>query len=164
MNFFVSGILLVSAEHSNTYIHYMKSVIIVFCLFAVTGIYGQHSVFGKWTTIDDNTGKPRSIVEVYEKNGKLYGKVIKIYYRDGEKEDPVCHLCSKSDSRYMKKVIGMDIFSGLTKNDDEWENGTILDPDNGKEYDCKVWLEDGKLQVRGYISIFFRTQTWIPYK
>jgi uncharacterized protein (DUF2147 family) len=47
---------------------------------------------------------------------------------------------------------------------DEWEDGTIMDPDNGKVYDCKLWVEDGKLKVRGYVAFFFRTQTWVRGK
>ena len=58
----------------------------------------------------------------------------------------------------------MEIIRAMEKDDDEWEDGTIMDPKKGTVYDCKMWVEDGKLQVRGYIAFFFRTQTWLPYK
>ncbi|HRT54643.1 MAG TPA: DUF2147 domain-containing protein, partial [Flavobacteriales bacterium] len=58
-------------------------------------------------------------------------------------------------------VLGMEIIRDMVKDDDEWEDGTILDPENGKVYDCKLWLEDGKLMVRGYVAFFYRTQEWV---
>jgi uncharacterized protein (DUF2147 family) len=56
----------------------------------------------------------------------------------------------------------MEIIDGLTRDGDEWNSGTILDPEDGKEYRCKIWLEDGELKVRGYLYFFYRTQSWLP--
>lgn len=65
------------------------------------------------------------------------------------------------DSRKDQPVLGMEIIKDLEQNDDEFEDGTILDPNNGKIYDCKIWLKDeNTLNVRGYIMFFFRTQEW----
>ena len=44
---------------------------------------------------------------------------------------------------------------------EEWKDGTILDPENGSVYDCKLWVEGGRLKVRGYVAFFYRTQTWV---
>ena len=46
---------------------------------------------------------------------------------------------------------------------DVWEGGKILDPENGKEYTLRLTpIEDGKkLEVRGSIAFFGRTQTWV---
>lgn len=118
------------------------------------------SIVGKWKTIDDETGKPKSIVEIFMKDGKAYGKIIKLFREPGEDPDPVCDDCT--DYRKDKKVIGMTIITDMVQDDDEWEDGEILDPKNGKIYDCRLWVEDGKLMVRGYIAFFFRTQTWLP--
>lgn len=117
---------------------------------------------GKWKTIDDETGKPKSVVEIYEKNGKFYGKVIKLFRAPGEDQNPSCKDCS--GDRKGQKILGMEIVRGLKKDGTEYSGGTILDPKNGKVYDCKMWIENGKLQVRGYVAFFFRTQTWLPYK
>ena len=57
--------------------------------------------------------------------------------------------------------MGLQIIDGLIPKKNQWKDGEILDPNNGKTYDCKIWLEDKKLQVRGYIGFFFRTQVWI---
>ena len=129
-------------------------------LFSISStLLGQ--VTGRWVTIDDETGKKRSVVEITERNGKLYGTVVKLFREPNEEQDPVCKECDEKDDRYNKKVIGMEIIRGLVKDGDEWGDGTILDPKNGSVYDCKIWLEDGKLQLRGYVAFFFRTQTWV---
>jgi uncharacterized protein (DUF2147 family) len=62
----------------------------------------------------------------------------------------------------MKKVIGLEVIRNMVCDGSEWEDGDILDPENGKVYRCKLWVENGKLQVRGYIAFLYRTQTWLP--
>lgn len=119
-------------------------------------------VLGKWNTIDDETGKKKSVVELYKDGDKLYGKIIKLFRSPDEDPDPVCDKCDKDDPRYNKKIEGMVILEGLEWDDDEWDDGTIMDPKNGKVYSCKLWLKDGELQVRGYMgfSLIGRSQTW----
>lgn len=124
----------------------------------------QLSVIGKWKTIDDNTGKERSVVEIFEKGSKVHGKVIKLYREKGEDPDPVCDECDEDDDRYKKKIIGMEIIRDMLKVGAELAEGTIMDPDNGKIYRCKIWVEGNELKVRGYLGPFYRTQTWLPVK
>lgn len=120
-------------------------------------------ISGQWKTIDDETGKAKSIVQIYKKtDGKLYGKIVKLFREKGEDPDPICDDCT--DYRKNKKIIGMEIITGLEQDGNEWyADDAILDPANGKIYDCKIWLEpsdNSVLNVRGYIGWFFRTQTW----
>ena len=133
--------------------------LLVACLLISTSLYSQ-TIVGKWKTIDDNSGEERSIVEIYEKGGKIYGRIIKLFRKPGEDPDPVCDECEKSDPRYNKKIICMDIITGMVKSGSEYDDGDILDPENGKVYKCKLWLENNELKVRGYWGPFFRTQTW----
>jgi uncharacterized protein (DUF2147 family) len=131
----------------------------IFLLFAGIQTGQAQSITGKWKTFDDETGDAKSIVEIYEKNGKIYGKIIEILEKG--KEDKTCDKCkgSKKD----KPVKGMVIIEGLSKDGDNWEDGTILDPRNGKEYKCRISLENSdKLKVRGYlgVSLLGRTQYW----
>ncbi len=125
----------------------------------------QKDITGLWKTIDDETHQPKSVVKIYIKDGKLYGDVVKLFRKPGEDPDPVCDKCDEDDPRYNKKVLGMTIITGLEhdEDDDVWEDGDILDPKKGKTYDCKLWLENGKLQVRGYVLFFHRTQEWLRY-
>ena len=120
----------------------------------------SQSITGKWKTIDDETGKPKSIVHIYEQGGKYYGKILKLFRGPDEDPDPVCEECE--GSRKNKKIVGMVIVNDMVQDEDEYEDGTIIDPANGNEYRCKMWLEDGKLMVRGYIAFLYRTQTWLP--
>lgn len=134
----------------------MRTLLFSLSVTFVTLLSAQ-DIAGRWVTIDDNTGKQRSVVEITVANGKATGRIVEIF--DKAKADKTCDACT--DDRKGKKVLGMDIIRNMVNNGDEWEDGTIMDPDNGKIYDCKLWLEDGKLQVRGYVAFFFRTQTWI---
>lgn len=133
-----------------------------FCLTALFTL-AQSSIVGKWKTVDDNSGDPRSIVEILERNGKIYGKIIKLFPKPNEDPDPVCDKCNPEDARYNKKVIGMEIIREMSKEEEEYSAGNILDPEVGKIYRCKIWLENEELKVRGYIGPFFRTQTWLKH-
>lgn len=125
----------------------------------ITGLAAAQSPVGKWKTIDDETGKPKSVVEIFEKDGKLYGRIAELL--NPSEPNPKCDECPKGDDRYNQPVLGMEIIRGLQKDGDEWEDGTVLDPEKGKIYDCKIWLEDeNTLRLRGYVAFFYRTQTW----
>jgi uncharacterized protein (DUF2147 family) len=120
------------------------------------------SVIGKWKTIDDETMKPKSVVEIYEKDGKIYGKIVKLFREPEEEQNPVCTACTGKLKG--QPIIGMQIINGLEKDGEEYEDGTIFDPSKDKTYNCKIWLEnDDTLAVRGYVMMFFRTQTWERY-
>ena len=134
----------------------MKNFILVILLGASFGLFSQSPV-GKWNTYDDETGENKSVIQIYKVGNKLYGKVLIIHNK--EKASKTCELCS--DDRKKKPVLGMIIIKKLAKDGKEWSDGEILDPENGKTYDCTIWLEgDDVLKVRGYIGWFYRTQTW----
>ncbi|HZH86644.1 MAG TPA: DUF2147 domain-containing protein [Brumimicrobium sp.] len=120
----------------------------------------SQTIEGIWETYDDASGELKSEVKIYIKDGKLYGKIIKLYNLDVDPKDAKCELCT--DYRKDKPVIGMLVMTGLKKSGEEWVgNSALLDPNNGKSYDAKIWLEgNNKLAVRGYIGWFFRTQYW----
>lgn len=118
---------------------------------------------GSWTTVDDDTGNPKSVVEIYKtRDGKLAGRVVEVLQSE-QGENPVCKECE--GDRAGKPIEGMVIMWGLERDGETWENGKILDPANGKVYSVKVTpIDDGqKLEVRGFIgfSLLGRTQTWI---
>ncbi len=138
----------------------MKKITFVFALTVLCslGLYAQ-KVTGKWKTIDDETGEARSIVEIYERDGRVFGKIVEILNDD--KKDAKCEECPGADKD--KPIQGLEIIKGLVKEDDEWTDGKILDPVHGKLYKCYIALENpDKLKVRGYIgfSLLGRTQYW----
>ncbi len=143
----------------------MKTIFFSLTVLLISFQIDAQSIEGRWKTIDDNSGKERSIVEIYKKGNKYYGKILNLFREPGEDPDPICDKCDEDDSRFKKKVIGMEIIQEMEfdEKDNEYVNGTILDPENGNVYDCKLWIgDDGNLKVRGYVAFFFRTQTWLP--
>ena len=121
----------------------------------------SQSCIGKWITIDDETGKQKSIVELYKQNDKLYGKITYLFPREGRGPNPKCTKCS--DDRKDEPLVGLQIVRSLKWNGGSWDGGTIVDPENGKTYDVKMWVDtenSNRLNVRGYIGPFFRTQQW----
>ena len=140
-----------------------KLFFVILLFFCATVFSFSQSVIGKWKTIDDETGQAKSILEIYEVKGKIYGKVIEIL--DVAHKKSVCFKCSGSDKN--KPILGMVVIKGLTKDGNEYNNGNIIDPKNGKSYKCYITLENiDKLKVRGYIgfSLFGRTQYWYRIK
>ena len=125
--------------------------------------FAQDSPVGKWRTVDDSTGKVKSIVEIYQtSDGSLAGKVLQVLNSD-KGPNPLCDACK--GARHNQPVVGMVIAWGLRHEGRSWKDGRIIDPDNGKEYSVKVTPMGGgkKLEVRGYlgVSLLGRTQTWI---
>lgn len=145
-NFFAKNILLVSMQ----------------LVFSVSAWAQSASPVGKWKTIDDETKQPKSIVEISETQGKLSGKIVQLFRKPEEDQNPKCDKCTgdKKD----QPILQMEIIEGMTQDGDVWSGGHILDPKNGKTYKCKIKVVDGgkKLEVRGFIgfSLLGRTQVW----
>jgi uncharacterized protein (DUF2147 family) len=127
----------------------------------------QSPILGTWKTIDDegpNKGKASSYIEIFEKNGVYSGKITKLLI---DPPDKVCDKC-KGDLK-KKPLIGMIILKDMKKTGNvdkeagpEYAGGTILDPDSGDIYKCKIWVKDDVITARGFIgiSLFGRSQEW----
>jgi uncharacterized protein (DUF2147 family) len=135
---------------------------VAIALVAAAGLaHAQATPVGLWKTIDDDGKTEKSLVRIAESGGVLSGKVEKLF--DAGKQDSKCDKCT--DARKDKPVVGLTVIEGMKKagDDDHWEGGHILDPNNGKTYRLRLTPKDGgkKLEVRGYIGPFFRNQTWL---
>ena len=121
----------------------------------------QMSPVGTWHTMDEKTGEIKSHIVISESGGVVSGKIDKVLRKDA-KPDAVCDECS--DDRKGKPIVGLEIIRGAKKaaGKDVWEDGKILDPENGKNYTLRLTPIEGgkKLEVRGSIGPFGRTQTW----
>lgn len=142
---------------------FFKSSAVV-ALLAAGSSFAQMTPVGTWHTIDDKTGEAKAEIQIVDKDGALSGRVVKSLRNDPNAKK-TCEDCK--DDRKGQTIIGMEIIRGV-KPDASGENlwasgGKILDPENGKDYTVKmVPLEGGKkLQVRGYIGPFYRTQVWL---
>lgn len=117
------------------------------------------SVQGTWVNIDDETGVEKSEITLYIENGKLYGKIERLLLP--EDQGKVCEKCKGKEKN--QPIEGLIIVKGLVKDGEVWTDGKILDPANGKSYDCTIKLDDSNtLNVRGYLGFSFigRSQVW----
>lgn len=135
-----------------------KNTLFIALLFLGTSLQAQ-TIFGKWKTINEDTGKPNSIIEIYEEDGEIFGKVVMIL-KEGDRD----RLCNDCEGKLKNQPIeGLELMRGLKKNGDEYSGGVITDPQSGKEYKVKIWVDKNnpdRLKVRGYIAFFYKTETW----
>jgi len=143
----------------------MKRIIFIvplILLWSVSLVFAGGSPVGKWKTIDDETKKETAIIEIYEANGKIYGKIIQLLQEKDGGAGKLCEKCTGADAN--KPLIGMVIVKDMKQDGDEYSGGTIMDSKKGKTYKCKMEVIDGgnNLKVRGFIgvSLMGRTQTW----
>ena len=144
-------------NRTNTYKHMKKIFFLLILLISSTT--NAQSILGKWKSINEETNKEESIIEVFQKDGKVYGKIIQLL--DPKKKGAVCLKCTGENKN--KPVKGLVIINGLKKDGDEWSGGKVLDPKNGKEYKCYITLQDkNTMKLRGYVgfSMFGRTAYW----
>lgn len=135
--------------------------IIVILLISQFGF--SQSILGKWKTVDDISGKEKGMVEIFEKSGVFYARIIEIFEADHKNKK--CTLCTGDDKD--KPFLGLIIIRGLRKDGDEYNGGKVVDPKIGKYYKCYLQLEEkDKLKVRGYIGVplLGRTQYWYRVK
>ena len=123
--------------------------------------WAQMSPVGLWRSVDDKTGEAKAEIRIAETSGVLNGRIEKSLKKDA---DPVAICIECKDDRKGKAIAGLEIIRGVKKADDRevWEGGKILDPENGKEYRASLTPIDGgkRLEVRGFLGPFWRTQTW----
>jgi uncharacterized protein (DUF2147 family) len=162
-------------------IAHLFSIVAVGCLmFMSSSISAQVSVNGKdcvgtWKTVDDETERTKSHVEIYKRGNKYYAKIVKLLdertLKDSGKkrfEDIKCEKCP-ADRGQGKPLYGLEILWDMDKASDKWKGGSIMDPKKGKVYTCTMWMDDSdkagdRLFVRGWVGFFFRDQTWYRIK
>ena len=135
--------------------------LLTFIATAAAGVaFAQGTPLGLWRSVDDKTGEAKAEIRIVENAGALTGRIEKTLKKDAK---PTCEECR--DERKGQAIQGLEIIRGAKKAEgqDVWEHGKILDPENGKEYTLKLAPIDAgqKLQVRGFIGPFYRTQTWV---
>jgi len=143
----------------------MQKFVLLFSLLLFTFVLSAQnsSPLGLWKTIDDETKEAKSHMELYEKNGKVYGKITKLLLKPA---DTVCEKCKGEKAN--KPLIDMILIDGLVKSGEQWKGASILDPVTGNYYDCTIWLSESnenELKVKGkHWTGLSRTQTWYRIK
>src|SRR6056297_299201 len=140
---------------------YPSKFVVLICIICFGQSLSAQSVFGKWKTIDDRTGNPKGIINIYEKDDLMYGYVEDIL--EPGKENAKCIKCEGELKN--KPVEGMEIITAAEKQKDgEWKGKRLFDPEQAMTFRCKIWLNPenpNELKVRGYLAFIYRTQTWI---
>lgn len=157
----VKNIATSTIENNIKKLPFVKIVVLaVGCIFSMASISAGAPI-GKWQTIDDESGKPKSIIEIYSVEDVLEGKIIELLDPDSSS---ICKKCK--GERANKPLVGMVVLWGVTAagNKKSWGGGVILDPKKGKTYSVKLSLKNNgdELKVRGFIGAPFigRTQVW----
>ena len=141
----------------------MKKLIfsMIFMLAPLAAAFAQ-DVVGKWK-LEDGT----AIVEVY-KNGDVYnGKIVWLQKPTEADGSPAVDNNNPDKALRSRKLIGLNMLSGLKKNGGEYTGGTIYDPGNGKTYNCSMKVEGDVLKVRGSLDkkgLLGRTMDWFRVK
>ena len=128
----------------------MKTFLFSLALMLMSANCFAQDILGKWLT---EAGDAQ--VEIYQNGDQLNGKIV--WLEKGSETKDIHNSDAKLRNR---KLMGVNILSGLTKKKDKWEGGKIYNPKNGKNYKCSIWLDGNELKVRGYIGILYETQTW----
>jgi len=119
------------------------------------------SPVGRWKTIADATGKVKSIVDLREESGKLYGTIETLF--DPPVPHPTCYLCSGAPKD--RPLVGLQVLWAFHPEGSGWSGGQVLDPETGRIYRASLALEDGgkKLRLHGYfgIPLFGRSEYWL---
>ena len=142
----------------------MGLAVLLLLVAATAGHAATDTAAGLWRTIDDATGKVRSVVRIDEHGGTYSGTVEQILLTLPD-DDPQHRCVHCTGERKDQPVVGMTILWGMHRDGDTYSDGQILDPHNGKTYSAKMTLLDGgkKLDVRGFIgfSLIGRSQIWV---
>lgn len=141
------------------YLKANAAIVILVCCGAASA---QMTPVGRWHSLDDKTGEIKSEIVIAEQGGVLSGRIDKLLRKNAD-QAARCTECS--DDRKDKPIVGLEIIRQAKKADgkDVWEDGKILDPENGKTYALRLTPIEGgkKLEVRGSIAFLGRTQTWV---
>ena len=116
------------------------------------------TIIGQWETYDDKTKEKTAVIEIYQTDNLYFGKIVKSFSLE---KNALCENCKGINKN--KPIIGLVVIENIKKDGNEFNGGTVLDPDNGETYKCNLKLINNKLEVRGYLgfSLFGRTQYWV---
>nr|WP_315463775.1 DUF2147 domain-containing protein [uncultured Rhodoferax sp.] len=139
----------------------IRNTLVIALSLTATAAMAQMSPVGLWRQVDDKTGLAKSEIRIVEENGVVIARIEK-RLDPAAKPDDKCDECK--DDRKGKPIVGLEIIRGVKKVEgkDVWDGGKILDPVEGKEYNARLTPIEGgkKLEMRGSIAFFGRTQTW----
>ena len=94
-------------------------VILSFLILACIVLSAQSEILGKWKTFDENSGKARAVIEIYQSGDSYASKVIQTFPEPGKDSDPICEKCPGEDKG--KKIIGLEIIKDMGYDDGQMD-------------------------------------------
>jgi len=137
----------------------------VVVLFVFTGLAqaAESSIAGVWSVPllkGKDKGKEGSHVEIFEKDGVYYGKIVKLTTAPA---DALCTTCNKE--RKDKPLLGMLILWGFKKEAGRYVDGKVYAVEVGKEYNCTLTLlSPDKLKVTARVLFLSESHYWTRVK
>jgi uncharacterized protein (DUF2147 family) len=144
------------------------TILVLWLIFPVMALAVESDdILGEWVT---EGGSSR--VEIFKKDHHYFGKIVALKNPDylpgeaeGEEGTPRLDLHNPDETLRSRPLVGVELVQDFRFDKEMWVDGRIYDPENGKDYSCKISLsEDGKLHVRGFVgvSLLGRTTVWEP--
>lgn len=137
-------------------------------LMATSSLAWGGELVGLWQEYNDDTGAVEAFIRIVKLPDNSYeGKIEKIISSTVATSTLVCTQCPGHLKN--KPYLGLRILSGMRRQDSlNFEGGEILDPEDGKTYQCQIQLsEDGKsIRVTGYLEYRWigHSETWLRAK
>lgn len=115
---------------------------------------------GFWFTEEQD-----GVIKIYKNQaGKFEGRIVWIRDLHTGKVKEILDVNNKDKSRHQKPILNMINLRDFSFNKDkeQWIDGTVYDPNNGKTYSAYLEMKKEKLQLRGFVGIplFGRTSIW----
>lgn len=134
---------------------------VALALAAASPARAEPSAEGVWEQVDED-GHVGAWFQISERGGVYEGKIVKAFFKPGEKRDPLCTRCVGAERN--APLVGLTLIKGMRRDGLRYKNGTILDPRDGTVYRAlmEVHPSGQKLAVRGYVGTphLGRTQIW----
>jgi uncharacterized protein (DUF2147 family) len=139
----------------------MKKIIVAIgFILSQFSVFAQNEIIGKWLSQDKE-----AMIEIYENQGKYFGKFVWLKKASDAKGQPLTDTENPNAALKKHPLINLVMLSNMIFADKKWKGGTIYNPDSGKSYKCEMWQPTSQtLKVRGYLGLFYGTETWTRAK
>lgn len=133
----------------------------------ITNLFAQESLKGRWIAPDEKSNGVTSVVELYQTNEQLHGRILSTLNAEGREIYPVCENCS--GILRGSQLKGMTFITGLVQGQDGWTDGQVIDlrPGlmQGMKASCEISLVNGKAVILGYFISrkWGQSSTWVRF-
>lgn len=139
-----------------------KAVILLISVFCALQLFASpdaDAILGVWANSSN-----RGHIQIYKNNGKYFGKIIWLKHPYDQRGKPKVDYKNPNETVRNNQLLGLIMLRDFIYENEEWKDGKIYNPQDGKEYKSYIKLTDDKtMSVRGYIgiSLFGKTEKFI---